>query len=137
MDILQTGVFDKGISDHAAITAVTHIKRLPKDDFVKTREVHKTWFDVDSAVRELNDGKESINDMSFDQLVEGTVGKIKKTPVHSPQKEEDSKAMVQSIFSRGKGTHVPDEENRKSPTVPTSQNLFSLFLQTSSTVIQN
>ena len=39
MDVLQTGVFDKGISDHAAITAVTHIKRLPKDNFVKTREV--------------------------------------------------------------------------------------------------
>ena len=36
-DILQTGVFDKGISD-AAITAVAHIKRLLKDDFVNTRD---------------------------------------------------------------------------------------------------
>ena len=36
MDILQTGVFDKGISD-AAITAVAHIKRLLKDNFVKNQ----------------------------------------------------------------------------------------------------
>ena len=129
MDIIQTGVLDKGISDHAAITAVTHIKRLPKDNFVKTRDVHKTWFDVGSAVMELHDGKESINDMSFDQLVESTMGKIKKTHLHPSKKEEEnSKAMVQSVSGRGKRTHVPHEENRKSPTIPSSQNLFSLFL---------
>ena len=34
--VIQTGVFDKGISD-AAITAVAHIKRLLKDNFVKNQ----------------------------------------------------------------------------------------------------
>ena len=91
MDILQTGVFDKGISDHAAITAVTHIKRLPKDNFVKTRDVHKTWFDVGSAVMELHDGKESINDLSFDQLVESSMGKIKKHIYILPKKKKKTK----------------------------------------------
>ena len=93
-DILQTGVFDKGISDHAAITAVTHIKRLPKDNFVKTREVHRTWFDVGSAVRELQDGKESINDLSFDQLVKSTMGKIKNHLYILPKKKKTSKTEV-------------------------------------------
>ena len=98
MDVLQTGVVDKGISDHAAITAVTHIKRLPKDNFVKTRDVHKTWFDVGSAVRELHDGKKSINDLSFEQLVEGTMGKIKKHLYILPKKKKKTQKPWFSQF---------------------------------------
>ena len=89
---------NKAISDHAAITAVTHIKRLPKDNFVKTRDVHKTWFDVGSAVRELNEGKESINDLSFDQLVEGTMGKIKNHLYILPKKKKKTQKPWFSQF---------------------------------------
>ena len=54
MDVVSTGVFDKGISDHAAITAIAHIKRSPCSTFMKTREIYKTWFDVENATKDLH-----------------------------------------------------------------------------------